>query len=137
VGSSTTDCLRLECAGAASLHGLGRRRFTWARVANVAYHLELHQATVIPYLDGLALSQRGKETLGNMLRSIEEYGELYRGEPVRRLFQGSECFRVDFVFRDPGHGTIHNVHLVISDAAAQYGVLRVVYAEDFVKDQPT
>jgi hypothetical protein len=78
----------------------------------VAYHVEFHTTTVAPYLAALALSDRARETLDNLLRSIGEHGESYRAEAGRRLFQGSEWFHVDLVFRDPESEIIHNIHLV-------------------------
>jgi hypothetical protein len=96
----------------------------------VAYLLEFHATAVAPYLFNLDLSREGRVILARMLRETLLYADTYINDPERRLAPGSDCFRVDLVFRDPTSRVIHQLRLILSDAAASYGVLRVVYAED-------
>jgi len=96
----------------------------------VAYFLEFHETTVVPYLLNLALSREARLILATFFQEIRAYADTYLNNPERRLAPGSDCFRVDFVFRDPGSGVLHQLRLILSDAAADYGVLRIVFAED-------
>jgi hypothetical protein len=100
----------------------------------VAYVLQFHETTVVPYLLGLDLSREGRVVLAAALdRELREYADAYIKGEERRLFPGSDCFRVDLVFRDPVRQIIHQLRLIVSDAAAPFGILRVVYAEDEVQ----
>jgi hypothetical protein len=96
----------------------------------MAYRLVLHETNVVPYLSNLDLSRAARITLAVLLQQTRDLADTYRNDPERRLAPGSDCFQVDLVFRDPVSQTIHHLRLIISDAPAQYGVLRVVYAED-------
>jgi hypothetical protein len=96
----------------------------------VAYHVELSETTVTPYLDCLELSPEGRRTLDRVIDQLATYGDRFAREAHRRLSPGSATFEVRWVFRDPGTQIFHNLRLIVSDAAAQYGVLRVVFAED-------
>jgi len=97
----------------------------------VAYYLELDETTVAPYLLGLPLSPEGREVLLRCLTQLAESADTFLRGPDWRLAPGSECIQVEWVFRDPGTGVLHLLRLVVNDAAARYGVLRIVYAEDF------
>jgi len=102
------------------------------RALAVAYSLELHERTVIPYLQGIDLSREGRVILfAGLHRELREHADSYINDLERRLRPGSPFFEIDFVFRDPIRRVIHRSWFIVSDAAAQYGVLRVVYAEDF------
>lgn len=94
------------------------------------YLLEFHETNVAPYLFNLDLSREGRVVLANLLDQIRVYADSYSNDPHRRLAPGSDCFRVDLIFRDPISKIIHQLHLIISDAAAQYGILRAVFAEE-------
>jgi hypothetical protein len=96
----------------------------------VAYVLQFHEKTVAPYLLDLALSREGRLALARVLDQVRLYADNLINDPGRRLFPGSDCFRVDWFFRDPVSEAFHHLHLVISDAAAAYGILRVLYVED-------
>jgi hypothetical protein len=96
----------------------------------VAYVLQFHETNVAPYLFNLELSREGRLALAGVLDQVRLYADSLINDPERRLFPGSDCFRVDWLFRDPISQTIHHLKLVISDAAAAYGILRVLYAED-------
>jgi hypothetical protein len=96
----------------------------------VAYLLELHEVAVAPYLESLPLSPEGQEALLNILEELRTHADKFRADPALRLGPGSDCFEVRWLFRDRGFDRYHALRLVISDATAAYGVLRVVYAED-------
>ena len=96
----------------------------------MAYLFEFHETTVAPYLFNLELSREGRVIVARLLYETRVYADSYRNNPERRLSPGSDCFRVDLVFRDPAFGIFHQLRLIISDAAAEYGVLRVVFMED-------
>jgi hypothetical protein len=94
-----------------------------------AYWLEFHEETVVPYLLNLNLSREARVILARLLYEIRVHADRFRESPDRRLAPGSDCFWVDLVFRDPVSRIIHQIRLLISDAAAQHGVLRVVYVD--------
>jgi hypothetical protein len=97
----------------------------------MAYLLQFHETAVVPYLLDLDLSREGRVILAAMLhRELRLYADTYINNPERRLTPGSDCFRVDLVFRDPVSRVLHHLRLIISDAGAPFGVLRVVYVED-------
>jgi hypothetical protein len=97
----------------------------------VGYSLQYEEKTVAPYLLGLDLSREGRIILAAALdREIRLHADVFINNPERRLAPGSDCFRVDLLFRDPERRMLHFLRLIISDAAAQFGVVRVVFAED-------
>ncbi len=98
----------------------------------MAYIVQLSDPAVLPYLRDLDLSREGRVILYNMLHSeLRVHADVYINDPTRRLTPGSDCFRVDLLFRDPVRRITHNLQLIINDSGAQYGVLRIDYAEDF------
>jgi hypothetical protein len=97
----------------------------------MAFLLQFHEVAVVPYLLDLDLSREGRIILYAALqRELGTYGDTFMNEPDRRLAPGSDCFRVDLLFRDPVQDVIHLLRLIVSDAAAPYGILRIVYVED-------
>jgi hypothetical protein len=103
----------------------------------VAYLLQFHETAVVPYLLDLDLSREGRVVLAAALdRELRHYADAYLNNPERRLAPGSDCFRVDLIFRDPVSRVPHHMRLIISDAAAQFGVLRVVYVENEPGEKP-
>jgi hypothetical protein len=98
----------------------------------MVYQVELDERTVVPYLLALELSPQGRAV---MLAAIEanlgEGGDTFIASPERRLHPGSDCFRVDLIFREPATRQLHQIHLIVSDAPAPFGVLRVVFAEAY------
>src|SRR2546430_9961424 len=100
----------------------------------MAYLLQYDETAVAPYLRNLDLSREGRIVLAEALdRELRQYADAYINSPDRHLSPGSDCFRVELVFRDPVRGVLHQLRLIVSDAAAQYGVLRVVYLEDLAR----
>lgn len=98
----------------------------------MAYILQFDEISVRPYLRNLALSREGRVILyGTLHADLSCHGDAYRNDPQRRLAPGSPNFRVDLLFRDPITRIIHNLHLIVSDKTAQYGILRIVYVEGF------
>jgi len=78
----------------------------------VAYLLQFDERAVVPYLLDLDLSREGRVVLAAAFtHELRGFGDLYINNSERRLAPGSDCFRVDLVFRDPAR-------LVISPTAA-------------------
>jgi hypothetical protein len=102
----------------------------------VAYLIEFSELTAGRYLAALDLSADGRAALERVIDDLRESGDVYRADPERRLAPESDCFRLNWVFRDRPNRTVHSLLLVVSDAGARYGVLRVVYAEDFAARLP-
>jgi hypothetical protein len=77
------------------------------------------------------LSHRAKEKVFQLLElHLGENGDAYRNNPALRLKPGSECFGFDVLFPDPDDpARLHLVQFYVSDRAAEYGVLAVVYAD--------
>jgi hypothetical protein len=71
------------------------------------------------------------------LSELAAHADTFIRDPHRRLTPPrADCFRVEWVFRDPAANVIHVLRLIVSDAAAPCGVLRVVYAEDLPSVSP-
>jgi hypothetical protein len=86
--------------------------------------------TVSPYLLNAPLSRAGRVKLFIALSWLREQGDVFIDDLSRRLAQGSPFFLYDYIFRDDdGDGQLHHFRFVVSDAAASYGVLRVVYVD--------
>lgn len=95
----------------------------------MAYSLKI-EAAVRGFLfacPGLSRSDRVK--LSARLNDLREQGDACRGDTSRRLSPGSELFTYDFLMRTSA-GKLRHFRFVVSDAAATYGVLRVVYADE-------
>ncbi len=61
---------------------------------------------------------------------LADHGEVFRNDPSRCLGEGSPHFRYELIVWDvEGDGRVHSFRFIVSDAAAPYGVLQVVYAE--------
>jgi hypothetical protein len=103
----------------------------------VAYHIQLHETIVAPYLDGLDLSLAGRNGLVRVLNELATYADSFIREPERRLTPGSDMFEVRWIFRDPTTNAMHALRFVISDAAAAYGVLRIEYVDEETAIYPT
>jgi hypothetical protein len=58
----------------------------------VAYHIELHEANVAPYLASLELSTEGREALTRVLDELATYGDLFLRDPERRVAPDSDTF---------------------------------------------
>jgi hypothetical protein len=65
-------------------------------------------------------------------RGLRDYGDVYRGQPHRRLRPGSRFFQVAFVIQDEDdqrQAKTYRFRFVVDDSGAQYGVLRVVFVD--------
>jgi hypothetical protein len=60
--------------------------------------------------------------------SLRENGDDLRAEEHRRAGGGSTRFFFDALIWDED-GSFHHFRFVVDDAAAEYGVLRIVYAD--------
>ena|SRR5581483_3798649 len=98
----------------------------------MSYSLEYDEDHVVAYLRGVALSREGRVRLFTGLNvNLGQYGDSYRSTPSRRLRSDSPYFWYEFMLLDEhGDGLIHYFRFVVSDAAAPYGVLRVVYVDE-------
>ncbi|MCI0352374.1 MAG: hypothetical protein L0Z53_23390 [Acidobacteriales bacterium] len=98
---------------------------------SMAYFLELDKKTVSPFLLNVNLSREGRIKLFAGLFQLRDHADFYINEPSRRLQPNSPYFLYDYVFRDDdGDNRIHRFRFVVSDAAAKYGVLRIVYVDE-------
>jgi hypothetical protein len=80
-------------------------------------------------VQGLSRSARVR-LFAQAIVALADYGDVFRKDPSLRLGEGSPHFRFELVVWDTeGDGRIHSFLFIVSDAAAQYGVLQVVYAE--------
>ena len=97
----------------------------------MVYTLRYDEQTVLPYLRSLDLSREGRLVLDTILYDeLRLDADTYLSNPERRLFSGSDCFKVDLLFEDLSRRKLHMLSLIISDDSAQFGILRIVYAED-------
>jgi hypothetical protein len=95
----------------------------------VAFELEISD-DVLTYLDGLPLSERGRAVVAAALEYIAALPEAFRTDPVNRVALGHPCLRYSRLFTDPdGDGHLHTITFLIDYRPAQYGILRIPYAE--------
>jgi hypothetical protein len=96
----------------------------------VAYSLEFEQVRVRSYLFNHPDLTRGDRVkLYTFLNDLRDLGDSFQADAGRRLRPGSPCFWVAFVFKDES-GRLRQFRFIVHDAAAPYGVLRVVYADE-------
>jgi len=93
----------------------------------MAYDLEIDER-VIAYLESPGRLPRPAQVLVFRVlhAELEHDGDRFR-EEGERLALGSSCFWYDLRFEYLGQR--YRLSVVVSDEAAPYGVLRVVYAE--------
>lgn len=100
----------------------------------MAYSLELDRVTVLPYLRQYeGLSRRARVGLFSTLHEyLGEHGDRLRNDDsLRRWGNESPYFLFRLVIGDPeAPGVLKLFRFVVNDAAAAYGVLRVVYVDD-------
>jgi hypothetical protein len=99
---------------------------------SMAYELAIPD-DVLTYLDGLPLSERGRAAVAAALEYVTALPEGFRSDPANRVAPGHPYLRYSLLFTDPdGDGHLHTISFLIDDRAAQYGVLRIPYAEHTV-----
>jgi hypothetical protein len=97
----------------------------------VPYHLELHEKTVVPFLED---TERISATMREVIeRSLEEnlgqHGDHFCLDESYRI-PGTSYFRFDIVMTDPDTRRWRRFWFTVSDAAAKYSVLRVMLIEE-------
>lgn len=97
----------------------------------VPYHLEFHETSVVPFLQDEARVSAPLRAV--VERSLEEHlgqhGDHFCLQESYRIV-GTSLFRFDLVLSDPDTGRWRHFWFTVSDAAAQYGILRVVLIEE-------
>lgn len=99
----------------------GRREFS----------LQYHTEWVLPYIrsrEDLSRQERIR-LFTNLDKNLRERGEFFRNDPERRLALGSDYFWFVLIFQGDG-GRLRQFRFVVNDAAAQYGILRVVFVDE-------
>jgi hypothetical protein len=93
--------------------------------------VELHETTVVPFLaDEERVSPAVREIIERNLASLlGEHGDFYCLQEAYRI-PGTPYFRFDLLLADPGTGARRRFWFTVSDAAAQYGILRVQLIEE-------
>jgi hypothetical protein len=97
----------------------------------VAYDLELHEQNVRPFLeDEERVSPAVREIIEqNLQEDVGQNGDFYCLREDYRI-RGSSTFWYDLILIDPDTDRRRHFWFIVSDAAAQYGVLRVLWAEE-------
>ncbi|HKB37162.1 MAG TPA: hypothetical protein VKD72_11960 [Gemmataceae bacterium] len=75
------------------------------------------------------LTREERVRLYSFLDVLREHGDNYRNDPGRRCGPGSANFIVRFLLMGSG-GKVRAFDLVVNDAGATYGVLRIVYVDE-------
>lgn len=97
----------------------------------MAYILQYDEAAVVPYLRALNLSREGRIILFSSIdQGLRVHADAFINDSQLRLSPGSDWFRFDLLFRDPTFRVAHHLRLIVSDASAAYGILRISYIED-------
>ena len=96
----------------------------------MAYLIELHTTNVEPYLDEAGpLSPAVRAILKRQLSDLAEHGDFFINDPHYRI-PDSPYFCFDFIMRDPETGKLRGFYFVVSDEAAEFGVLRIVFVDE-------
>ena len=99
----------------------------------MAYDVEIDEGRpVLAYLLDPDRDLTGLDTemvLTFLNEELGQDGDYYRSDPERRCSPGSTHFEVTRLFRDSA-GRWRLFRFIVSDAAANYGVLRVRFAEE-------
>jgi hypothetical protein len=96
----------------------------------VGYYLQLNESLVAPYLHNHpALSREDRVKVFSALNDLRERADSFRSSVERRFAPGSPYFWYDIVLRCTD-GLIRNFWFLVNDSAANYGVLRVEYADE-------
>jgi hypothetical protein len=98
----------------------------------MAYDVEIDERLVLAYLldpERNLTEEDIVKVLSFLETDLGQTGDAYRNEPERRCSPGSPNFEVRYLFRDSAPRWRH-FRFIVSDAAAQYGVLQVRFAEE-------
>lgn len=97
----------------------------------MGYSLQYHTEWVLPYLRSREeLSRQERIRLfTNLDENLRERGDFFRNDAERRLAPGSVYFWFVLIFQSDD-GRLRQFRFVVSDAAAQYGVLRIVFVDE-------
>lgn len=95
----------------------------------MAYSLQILPAVRGGLFNYQGLSRADRIKLFSALDYLRDHGDDYRINPDLRLSPDSEHFFYSVILRLES-GKLRNFQFVVSDAAAIYGVLRVVYFDD-------
>jgi hypothetical protein len=97
----------------------------------VAYHVQLHESTVLPFLeDPERVSPAVRAVLERSLAEhLGEHGDFYCLTESYRI-SGTSYFRFDLILADPETDRLRQFRITASDAAAAAGVLQVLLIEE-------
>ncbi len=94
------------------------------------YSIEDHEGCFRSYLNNRDdLSRADRVKLYGFLDTLRKQGDTYRNNPDLRYSPGSSNFKVEFIFQD-SQNEVRIFRLVVNDAPAVYGVLRIVYVDE-------
>ncbi len=65
-------------------------------------------------------------------RGLRDFGDIYRGQPHRRLKPGSRFFQVAYVIQaedEHGRARTFRFRFIVDDSGAKFGVMRIVYVD--------
>lgn len=95
----------------------------------MGYEIEIDSRTVIPYLrEHFVLADR--LSLVRTLQALRDAAERYRSDSSFRYRPGSPMIVLDYLFLDLTDRLRH-VRFIVTDSAAQYGILRVAYVDEY------
>ena len=96
----------------------------------MAYKLEFQPQVKLFFRSLTGLSRQGRIRLfANLHASLANVSDAFRHDPANRTAPGSSRFVFLLLMRDTaGGGRIHQFRFIVDDAAAPYGILRLVKA---------
>lgn len=93
------------------------------------YSLQYDESVKQFLRESAGMSRVGRNKLFAELHlNLREKGDIWRAEASQRSAINSSRFVFDTLIRDED-GSYHHFRFVVDDAGAEYGVLRVVYAD--------
>jgi hypothetical protein len=93
----------------------------------VRYRLEFRDS-VREYFRNLSLTRTGRVRLNAaLIQMAAEVPDSFRSDPANRTGPSSASYHFRYIFEDEGR--LRTLYVVVDDSTAEYGVLRIVYAD--------
>jgi hypothetical protein len=93
----------------------------------VRFRLEFRDS-VREYLRNVPLTRTGRVKLyAALIEMAAEVPDSFRSDPANRPGPSSAYYHCRYIFEDEGR--LKTLYVVVDDSTAEYGVLRIVYAD--------
>jgi hypothetical protein len=91
----------------------------------VSFYLDINDSDQEYFRNLPFLTRLGRLKFYDGLNTLREIPESFRSDPTNRI--GSNLFQFDWFFMDGG--SVGKLRVIVDDSTADYGVLRIMYAD--------